>query len=73
MDSMHDMHGMAGMDSMHDTHGMNEKHDMHGMDTTMKKAMAEVRAVLTPEQQKQFDAMMAAHEQKHHAMPDPTP
>ncbi len=56
----HGQSGMAGMDSM------------HHMDPTMKQAMAEVRAVLTPEQQTQFDAMVAEHESKHHAMDDTT-
>ncbi len=56
----HHQSGMAGMDSM------------RGMDPTMKQAMAEVRAVLTPEQQTQFDGMVAEHERKHHAMDDTT-
>jgi Spy/CpxP family protein refolding chaperone len=76
MKSSHERSDMAGMDSMHekddmkDMHGM---HGMHGMDSTMKKAMAEVRAVLTPNQQLKFDSMVAEHEHKHHAMSDSTP
>ena len=52
---------------------------MHGSDATMKQGMAEVRAVLTPDQQAKFDAMMEEHmkqrakadssEHKHMKMP----
>ena len=66
MKDAHKQSGMAGTDSMHDMHDML---DMHDMDTTMKKAMAEVRAVLTPAQQKQFDAMMAEHSKKREVSP----
>lgn len=76
MKAAHQRSGMAGMDSMHEKHNMNDMQGMQGMqgmDSTMKQAMAEVRAVLTPKQQLQFDAMVAEHQRKHHAMSDSMP
>lgn len=54
--------GMAGMSGMS---GMN---NVPGMNKMMTQEMAEVRAVLTPDQQKQFDTMMAEHKKQHEAM-----
>lgn len=73
MKASHERSDMAGMDSMHEKHEMKEMHGMPGMDSTMKRAMAEVRAVLTPTQQLKFDSMVAEHEHKRHAMSDSTP
>ena len=73
MKSSHERSDMAGMDSMHAKHDMKEMHGMPAMDSTMKQAMAEVRAVLTPRQQLTFDSMVAEHEHKHHAKSDSTP
>ncbi len=57
MKGTHDgnMAGMAGMGKT------------PGMDKMMVQEMADVRAVLTPDQQKQFDTMMAEHKKEHEA------
>lgn len=57
MEGAHDLSDMAGMGAMHES------------DSTMKRGMAEVRAVLDPKQQMLFDSMMTEH-MKHRSMND---
>jgi len=57
------------MKDAHDSSGMARMEAMHRSDSTMKHAMAEVRAVLHPDQQVIFDSMMTEH-MKRRAMHD---
>jgi Spy/CpxP family protein refolding chaperone len=70
IDAIHTKYGMH-MGSAHDSSGMRHMKSMQSSDSTMKRAMAEVRAVLRPDQQAAFDSMMAEH-MKHHRMHDST-
>ena len=70
IDAIHAKYEMP-MGSAHDSSGMGHMKPMHSSDSTMKHAMAEVRAVLKPDQQVLFDSMMADH-MKHHRMHDST-
>ena len=60
IDAIHKKYAMQ-MKQGHNSTGMAGKESMHGSDSTMKKGMAEVRAVLTPAQQAKFDGMMEEH------------
>jgi Spy/CpxP family protein refolding chaperone len=70
IDAIHRKYGMH-MGSAHDSSGMGHMKSMQSSDSTMKRAMAEVRAVLRPDQQAMFDSMMSEH-MKHHSMHDST-
>jgi Spy/CpxP family protein refolding chaperone len=43
---------------------------MEKMKTVMENAGAQIRPLLTPQQQEKFDAMKKAHEEMHKAMQD---
>lgn len=61
IDAIHNKYA-AQMRSAHDTSGMKDMRRMNpAHDSTMKRAMAEVRAVLDPAQQLLFDSMMTDH------------
>lgn len=64
MGGMGAMSGMGNMSGMGSTSGMSS---MPGMDKMRAQEMAEVRAVLTPEQQQRFDRLMLEHQKNHHA------
>ena len=64
IDAIHKKYGMH-MRSAGDSSGMGQMKPMRSSDSTMKQGMAEVRAVLRPEQQVLFDSMTADHMKQH--------
>lgn len=68
IDAIHKKYGVP-MKGAHDSSGMARMGAMHRSDSTMTHAMAEVRAVLHPDQQVLFDSMMTEH-MKRRAMHD---
>ncbi len=55
----------ARMRGSHDPAETAKMRPPRGMDSTMAPAMAEVRAVLTPDQRVRFDSMVAEHRKSH--------